>query len=155
MRLITATIVVLLLIASRSSDACSRRPHATDAQLYDEAKQVFVARITSTRVRTLSPAKCDDDDDECSYVEATYVLSHTIKGNPRRVGKVSDLVFGPGNCSLGLLAGWYYVFYVGSDSNFVPHIAGSFPVGPSLSPDDISELLRIKEPPHSRPRDDA
>lgn len=94
------------------------------------------------------------DEDECTYVEGSYELVQAIKGAPRGRGKVRDLVFGPGNCSLGLLTGFYYVFYVDKQHNWVPHISGSFPLGPFYGERERQAVERIQEPPHVRPSDD-
>lgn len=149
---------IVLALAAPPADACSRRHHPTDEQLFDEATHVFVARVVSTQLKRLRGRECevgDLDDDDCEYVEARYELAESLKGSPGRRGKVRDLVFGPGNCSLGLLAGIYYVFYLDSDHNWVPHINGSFPLGPFYEDREREAVQRIREYPHQRPGDNA
>ena len=158
MHLSNFLVLTVLFAMPPSVEACSRISRPTDRQLFDEAKEVFVAQVVSTKIARLSPQLCEDEggeEDGCSFVEARYQLTAALKGNPKRSGKVGDLVFGPGNCSLGLLTGWYYVFYVGEESNFVPHISGSFPLGSVLDEAAVELYKHIKEPPHERPRDDA
>lgn len=159
MRLELATVLsVCIAIATPAADACSRRPHPTDVQLYSEAEQIFVARILATEIRRMPRRECEAEEmseDECTYVEGEYELVEVLKGAPRSRGKVRDLVFGPGNCSLGLLSGFYYVFYVEKEHNWVPHINGSFPLGPIYQERERKAVERIRDPPHERPGDDA
>ena len=48
-------------------------------------------------------------------VEGSFTVVEVLKGTPPSDGKVVDMVFGPGNCSLGLLAGLDYVFFIQDD----------------------------------------
>lgn len=149
---------IVLALAAPPADACSRRTHPTDAELFSEAKHVFVARVVSTQLKRMRGRECeaeDLDDDDCEYVEARYEIAESLKGSPERRGKVRDLVFGPGNCSLGLLTGFFYVFYLDSDHNWVPHINGSFPLGPFYEDREREAVQRILEYPHERPANDA
>ena len=147
-------LAIVTALAAQSVEACSRHPRPTDTQLFSEAKEVFVARVISTELKRMPRKECDAeeiDEDECAYVQAWYERVDVLKGSPPRRGNVRDLVFGPGNCSLGLLAGFYYVFYLGSDYNWVPHINGSFPLGPLYEERERKAVQRIKEHPHQRP----
>jgi hypothetical protein len=152
---LAAVLFICIGIAAPAAEACSRRTKPTDAQLFSEAESVFVARVLTTKVRRASRWQCDAEEvGECEYVEGRYELVDVLKGAPRSRGKVRDLVFGPGNCSLGLLAGFYYVFYVNNGDNFVLHIDGSFPLGPTYEDRERQAAERIREPPHERPDDD-
>jgi hypothetical protein len=151
-------VAMLAAMVAPAADACSRRFHPTDAQLFSEAEHVIVARVVSTQLRQLPRKECEADgldEDECSYVEAKYELSDVLKGSLRGRGKVRDLVFGPGNCSLGVLAGFYYVFYIDKEHNWVPHISGSFPLGPSYGERERQAVERVRVSPHQRPAGDA
>ena len=48
-------------------------------------------------------------------VEGSFTVVEVLKGTPPSDGKVVDMVFGPGNCSLGLFAGLDYVFFIQDD----------------------------------------
>ncbi len=155
---LSVALAVLAVMTAPAADACSRRPNPTDAQLFSEAEHVIVARVVSTELRQMPRSGCDADgldDNECSYVEAKYELSEVLKGSVRGRGKVRDLVFGPGNCSLGVLAGFYYVFYIDKEHNWVPHINGSFPLGPVYGERERQAVERVRQPPHQRPAGDA
>lgn len=154
-RVAFAALIVCIAIAAPVADACSRLNPITDAQLFSGAEKVFVARILATEIKRMPRRECDAEDldeDDCMYVQGKYELVEALKGAPRTRGKVRDLVFGPGNCSLGLLAGFYYVFYVDKDHNWVLHIDGSFPLGPYYEERERQAVQRIAEPPHERSR---
>jgi len=157
MRLAIASLLSICMAAAFPiAEACSRRVQPTDAQLFSEAEHVFVAKVVATTLRQVPRRQCEAEElneDECAYVEGRYELVQTLKGTPRRRGTVRDLVFGPGNCSLGLLAGFYYVFYMDRQHNWVPHINGSFPLGPFFEARERQAVDRIREPPHMRPQD--
>lgn len=146
---------VLLLFAPDAAHSCSRRgPGPTDRQLFDNASSVFVARVVETKLSRFPRSQCEDEGmnpNECYYVEATFELVESLKGRVSNRGKVSDLVFGPGNCSLGLMAGWYYVFYTQADHNFVPFIDGSFVLNSTIDNRERGIIQRLKEAPHPRP----
>jgi len=114
----------------------------------------MVARVVGTRLRQMPHRECEAngfDGGECAYVEARYELTEVLKGSPRHRGKVRDLVFGPGNCSLGLLAGFYYVLHIVEDHDFVLHIDGSFPLGPLYGENERQAIEQIRVYPHQRP----
>lgn len=151
-------IILLAALAASAANACSSRYHPTDDQLFSEAEHVIVARVVSTRLRAMPRNECEADaldEDECTYVEAKYELFDVLKGSRRGQGKVRDLVFGPGNCSLGLLTGFYYVFYIDKQHDWVPHIGGSFPLGQFYGERERQVVETIRVPPHQRPTDGA
>lgn len=108
-----AACLLTTLAYSLSLDAfaCSTRndEHPTDEQLYKSASAVFVAHITKTEEKS-SPVG-GDKRLPWPIVEGNFKLIEILKGEPPADGKVKDLVFGPGNCSLGLFAGLDYVFF--------------------------------------------
>ncbi|MTV39876.1 hypothetical protein [Duganella radicis] len=103
--------------------ACSSLHQPTDAELFAKATAVFRARVTETKLaKFANPAKPSEVEE---VVEARYEIREIFKGTPSSTGVVRDLPFGPGNCSLGLMAGTEYVFY--PDSNgLVLIFSGSF-----------------------------
>jgi len=59
-------------------------------------------------------------------VEGEFRVVEIFKGIPPSDGKARDFIFGPGNCSLGLLAGLDYLFFIeDARENFVLLPSGS------------------------------
>ena len=155
LRLLMLALAGATAFASATADACSRDPRPGDRQLFDEARQVFAARVVSTQVKRMPRKDCEDvglAGGDCDYVEARYELVESFKGRPPRRGRVSELVFAPGNCSLGLLAGHHYVFYLVPGNDWVPFIQGSFPLGPSYDAGALEATRGLHTPARTRPR---
>lgn len=150
-----ATLLVAALCSvPLDSVACSTRGSPpSDSELFARASEVFVARVTSTKLARFNRRLCDWQAEECEYVRASYTLIEQIKGRTPQRGHVKDVTFGIGNCSLGLMAGWYYVFYISDEHRAVLHPDGSFAVGPELDPERLDELRTIGTSPHNRPWD--
>ncbi len=133
----------LLGVAGQSA-ACSRvgGPPTLEASITD-ADEIFVAHLDSAAEKTLpvEPGADLNEDDlfEMQGVEGRYTLIEVLKGAPPAKGVVDDLPFGLGNCSLGLMPGWDYVFFVKHDARrpeyrWVGMFSGSFPLGPYRRP---------------------
>ncbi len=145
----------LLGVAGQSA-ACSRAggPPSLEALIAD-ADEIFVARLNSAAEKTLpivSGANVDGEDlIGMLGVEGRYTLIEVLKGTPPAKGVVDDLPFGPGNCSLGLMPGWDYVFFVKHDARhpdyrWVGMFSGSFPLGPYRRlGEQEPELLELKQ----------
>ncbi len=144
--------ILLSTISSADVAACSVHPKPTDEELYSNADRVFVGRIMRTDLREISREECDAE--ECEIIEGRYRLVESIKGTTRRTGKVVDSIFGPGTCSIGLIAGWYYVFYTGPD-NVVAWPGGTYAIGPWLRDKDLEAARNLKLPGHKRPEDEG
>ena len=139
-------ICFILWLGSSATFACSTRGDPpTDEQLFKKASSVFVAHVLRTeeksiRVETKNPYL---------VVEAEFRVVEILKGQPPSDGKVRDLVFGPGNCSLGLLAGLDYLFFIQDDQyNFVLWPTGSRPfinINGTESVKLLQDLRRLKE----------
>ncbi|WP_130300805.1 MULTISPECIES: hypothetical protein [unclassified Duganella] len=112
-----------LAILSLPALACSSLKQPTDEELFANAKSVFRARVVETRLgKLVNPS---NPSEVVEVVEAKYEIREIFKGAPAAAGVVRDLPFGPGNCSLGLLAGMEYVFYPDAN-NLVLTFSGSF-----------------------------
>ena len=103
----------LFALVSGHALACSTLgPPPTDEEQFNKASAVFVGHVTKTEEVSLSfngmPTKVP-------AVEGTVRVVEVLKGEPPADGKVQDLVFGPGNCSLGLFAGLDYLFFLHGD----------------------------------------
>jgi hypothetical protein len=113
---------LLLLAGTTAAMACSTtQPPPTTEEQFAKATRVLVARIVRTEEArmVLPPA------DEMPIVEGTVRVIEILKGQPPEDGKVRSLVYGPGNCTIPLLAGWDYVFFLYEDKNFVQWLGGS------------------------------
>jgi len=105
----------LLALAPGIALACSTLgPPPTDEELFEKASTVFVAHITKTEEVTLS-FPLSTAPTPVPGVEGTFRVVEILKGKPPEDAKVQDLVFGPGNCSLGLFAGLDYLFFLRGD----------------------------------------
>ena len=110
------------LLATASAEACSIRDLATEEEKFARAKEVFLARI----VRVEETGKAERiGGGEVRTVQATYKLMEVFKGDPKDGDTVLDFVFSPGNCSLGIMAGLYYVFFIQPENRLVLWVNGS------------------------------
>ena len=102
-----ATLIAGLLLVWRGmASACSTLgPEPTIEELFSTADAVFVAEVVKTERVIGSFGSMT-----LPMVEGDVELVEVLKGDPPAGRKVRDLVFGPGNCSLGLLAGLPYLF---------------------------------------------
>lgn len=141
------------------TSACSMKGGAPSLrQQLETAESVFVARVTVAREvateEVLSPearAELDETQRSEPLIEASYRLIETLKGEPSANGPVYDLPFAAGNCSLGLLPGWDYVFVLQPPDpefgrHFVGFFSGSFGLGAYRTSDgpDSSELEEVR-----------
>ena len=95
--------------------ACSTvKPPPTDEDLFASAKSVFVAHLYRTEERMTDLGITGKP---IPNVEGSFTVVEVLKGTPPSNGKVVDMVFGPGNCSLGLFAGLDYVFFIQDDKH--------------------------------------
>jgi hypothetical protein len=102
-----------LALASINALACSSlAPPPSDEEQFARASAVFVAHLTKTEEVTLS---FKGFPQAVPGVEGTFRIVEILKGDPPADGKVQDLVFGPGNCSLALFAGLDYLFFLHGD----------------------------------------
>ena len=151
--------IIIFIAASlftlSSALACSRPP--ADDVLFERAAEVFVARIVETELQPFSRKECDRelvDSDSCNFVIGHFELVEALKGTPPRRGKVREFIFTPGACSLGLVAGWYYVFYATAKERMVLYTDGSFPLGWSYDEKAKEVVQHLREQGHPRPKDD-
>ena len=112
----------LALLAAARADACSIRDLSTEEEKFARAKDVFLARI----VRVEETGKAERmAGGEVKTVQATYKLLEVFKGDPKDGDTVLDFVFTPGNCSLGIMPGLYYVFFIQPENRLVLWVNGS------------------------------
>jgi hypothetical protein len=122
--MLRTTLFGLLLVGSAAAaHACAGWQSTTIEQGFARASTIFVARIVPTEESQMTL-----DGEE--LIEGTFRVSEVFKGEPPQDPKVRSWVFQPTNCSIPLLAGWDYVFflYPENDRNFVDATRGSFPL---------------------------
>ena len=119
----------LVVVSATIADACSLAtgPSPTTEELVAKARTIFVARIVRTE-----EAQIVLGGKAWPIVEGTFRTIEVLKGEPPQDQKVRSLIYGPGNCTMPLLSGWDYVFFLGpgvfadSDHNLVWWANGSF-----------------------------
>jgi hypothetical protein len=96
--------------------ACSRAPDVsepTQEELFSAASAVFVAHLTKTEeVKPADPSK-----DAEGVIEGTFRVIEILKGQPPADGKVKSELFFPGNCTIPLISGMDYIFFI--DNRFL------------------------------------
>ena len=112
----------LAMLCAAGAEACSIRDLATEEEKFARAKEVFLARIVRVE-ETDKPQRFGNS--EIKTVQGTYKLLEVFKGDPKDGDAVLDFVFTPGNCSLGIMAGLYYVFFVQPENRLVLWVHGS------------------------------
>jgi hypothetical protein len=122
------------------------------------AESVFIARVISTRevppgehLSRESLAELTQEEQTDRLIEAKYRLVERLKGEPPEIPHVYDLPLAHGNCSLGLFAGWDYLFVLqpadpANSLRFVGFSSGSFGLGAYRNADDpdTSELEEVR-----------
>jgi len=122
-RAMRATFLAILVAASAlRAEACSIRDLATEEEKFAQAKEVFLARIVRIE-ETAKPERLGNTD--IKAVQGTYKLVEVFKGEPKDSDTVVDFVFNPGNCSLGIMAGLHYVFFIRPENRLVLWVYGS------------------------------
>ena len=130
---------------------------------------MFVAHLIATReIRSADldipqAAKDEFDAEEANepVIQGDFRLLESLKGNVPATGHVYDLPLGLGNCSLGLMAGWDYVFVIPKPDEkmgglwFVGWPTGSAGLGPyrdagQPDPEELVEIRKLLEMSASR-----
>ena len=114
--------LVLGLLAIPGAKACSMEEKTTEEQKFAMAKEVFLVRMVRVE-ESAQPQRVGNT--EVKTVTGTYKLLEVFKGEPKDGDTVTDFVFTPSNCSLGIMAGLYYVFFIRPDNRLVPWVNGS------------------------------
>jgi hypothetical protein len=154
-QLIAAPVIAFLsacvLFAPLCAAACSVQEVSTDEEKFARAKEVFLARV----VRVEEAAKPERwGNVEFKAVQGTYKLLEVFKGEPRDGDTVLDFVFNPGNCSLGIMAGLYYVFFIHPENRLVLWVGGSrgyINLDGSVPKADLARFRALAKKPGSAP----
>ena len=111
-----------LLLAPLRALACSPQDTSSDEEKFAKAKEVFLARVVRVE-ESAKPERWGNAD--VKTVQGTYQLLEVFKGAPRDGDTVLDFVFSPGNCSLGIMPGLHYVFFIHPENRLVLWPGGS------------------------------
>jgi hypothetical protein len=144
--LISACLAVTAILA-QDSLACSRKgPPPSDQELFHEAHEVFVGKVTSLELARFPRRTCNEEDDgTCDYVKARVAVIEVLKGKNAVSKTVVDNVPSPGNCGLAPMIGLYYVFYSESEYNAVLHPGGSFFLGYDYEEREAEIVKQLKK----------
>jgi hypothetical protein len=118
------------VIAASNGYSCSRMPgtpQPTPEELFAQAATVFVAHVIKVQEMTAS----DTDKHETGTVQATFRAIETLKGSPPSSSYVLSDMYSYGNCTLPLLAGADYIFFMKHDNDHINSLEGS--AGPILN----------------------
>jgi hypothetical protein len=134
-----------IMFSANIAFACSTRGpdgSPTIEQLFAKSTSVFVAHILRTQESALKVS-------DIPIIEGEFRLVEVIKGTPPPDYKVRDFVYGYGNCSLGLLAGLDYVFFIQKENHdLVVWPSGSQPlinINGKESAEFLEKLRRLQE----------
>ena len=119
---LTTSAALALLATPTSLWACSVVKEKSLAEKYGEADRGVLARIQSTRLVVDATKEAEWERES---VEATYEVLESFKGTGEEP-IAREMVFGPGNCTLGLLAGNVYVLFLNGPKQYVGWPGGSF-----------------------------
>lgn len=118
------------VVGASSGYACSRDPNIpapTLDELFAQAATVFVAHIVEVQEITAT----DMEKHRTGTVQAAFRQIEILKGSPPASGYVTSDAYSYGNCTLPLLAGADYVFFMKNDNDPIKTLDGSS--GPILN----------------------
>jgi hypothetical protein len=121
---------VFCVMAASNGYSCSRNPNTpapTPEELFAQAATVFVAHVIKVQEMTAS----DMDKHEAGTVQATFRAIEILKGSPPSSSSVLSDMYSYGNCTLPLLAGADYIFFMKDDNDHINSLEGS--AGPILN----------------------
>ncbi|MGB3810516.1 MAG: hypothetical protein WA943_10495 [Parvibaculum sp.] len=113
---------LFLLTCATNALACSVDPSAQrrPEDLFSDAATVVVAHLTK-----VEEIDAPNENNRMGVIQGTFRPIEVIKGKLPAGNKVKSPAFGPGNCSIPLLAGMDYVFYLDGKLNYVTWVTGS------------------------------
>ena len=100
-------LLTLLCVFPIGAQACSCLGDRDTKSLYNHAAAVVLAEITSTKL-----VKTTYSDHDIEYIVADIDVIETFKKGDEPITQVADLVLEIGNCSIGLMSGLEYVFFI-------------------------------------------
>ena len=93
-----------------SASACSRAEPWTQQTIYNEAKEVFRARVTKVELSDYVETGALTKDR--FLVHVSYELKEVLKGRPKPSGPISTTTFYFGGCGVPVVVGVDYIFFI-------------------------------------------
>jgi hypothetical protein len=118
------------VVAASNGYPCSRDPNTpapTPEELFAQAATVFVAHVIKVQEMMAS----NMEKHEAGTVQATFRAIEILKGSPPSSSYVMSDAYSYGNCTLALLAGADYIFFMKDDNDHINSLEGS--TGPILN----------------------
>jgi hypothetical protein len=129
-RVLCFFVVSILLLTNCGASACSWDRTVSHEQLFARATSVFIGHI----VRTEEIDNSNDGQREMTIEGAVRVVE-MLKGSPPADGKIRSRVYGPGNCTIPIMAGTDYLLFIHEDDLI------SYPFGSRVLPSLKEDLL--------------
>jgi hypothetical protein len=123
MRLWSVVMVAFgVLLSASAAYACSTASgkSPTLEEQFAAASSVFTAHVV--RVEETTEKRRDPKE---AVLAATFRIIEVLKGKPPSDNKVKSYVYGPGNCTVPVLAGTDYIFFLEENSAFVDWPGGT------------------------------
>jgi len=127
-------IICVMLIYPVTAAACTCSEQ-TPAEQFESAESVFYVRIREAKMPsgweelgTFGEAVKNAHVSYDEFVVARYRIVEVLKGDPDPNGIVISTYYGPGNCSVPLFPGLYFVIFL-SEMNLAIHCSGTFHMG--------------------------
>lgn len=117
-------VIIFLCIFPFHAHACSCGSSNDTAALFKRASAVILAEITSTKA-----VKSEYNDHDVEYIIADINILDTFKQPKHPITQVLDLVPDGGNCSIGLVAGMEYLFFIDNNDEEDPELETNNYVG--------------------------
>ena len=155
--------ILICAMSSGKSLACTCEENDKKI-LFEKAEWVFLAEVTSTRLNkgaiashpetTMEGAQTYTLGQEAGdIVEATFTVIEVFKKGSSPIEVVRDLSYGFGNCSIPLMSGMEYIFFVhkgqGALENYVGMCTGSGAVNVEANefPEELQMLRNYNKDP--------
>ncbi len=107
---------------------------------FAHATSVFIGHIVQTK-------EIEDtiDGQPEMIIEGTFRVVEMLKGSPPANGKIKSRVYGPGNCTIPIMAGTDYLLFIHEDS-LVSFVSGSgvlLTLNEVLQDNETKQLLQV------------
>jgi hypothetical protein len=118
-RVLCFFVVSILLLTICEANACSWDRTVSRDQLFAQATSVFIGHIVQTK-----EVEDSIDGQRQMIVEGVVGVVEMLKGPPPADGKIRSRIYGPGNCTIPILAGTDYLLFIHQD-NLISYPGGS------------------------------
>ena len=126
--------LALSLALATQAQACQRvgQVQVTKQQLFDAATAVFTAHVievTEVDKKSFPDLSGVLASGAVHLLKVKFRLIENIKGAPSDDNTILSLSYGPGNCTIPMMAGWDYVFFDNTKAkHLITSLDGSTPL---------------------------